>query len=146
MAEGYFRHLCRQAGRDDVVVSSAGVFAVSGAPVSGASKSVMAELGIDVTNHRSTQLLPERVHEADIVVAMTRAHRRQILDLEPSASDKTRILLEFGDGVRRAGDVPDPIGGDESAYRICFETMKPALENLFLDICSKQNPDLRKKN
>ena len=34
MAEAYFAHLCRKAERNDIVVLSAGTFAVDGAPAS----------------------------------------------------------------------------------------------------------------
>ena len=58
---------------------------------------------------------------------MSESHRRQILDLQPEARDKTQTLLSL---TGRRGDVPDPIGGSIAVYTQCLETMKPALDAL----------------
>jgi protein-tyrosine-phosphatase len=88
--------------------------------------------GIDISEHRSSPLSMELIESADIIIALSSSHRMQIGQIAPFALAKTRLLMEFSDSNRT--DVPDPFGGDCEEYNSCFEEMRPALNNLFLDI------------
>lgn len=123
MAELYFNALCRQAGRDDIVASSAGVYAWDGSPISRQAAAVMAKHGVDSSNFRATRFTPELARECDLLIAMTASHRAAMAEIAPSDAEKIRLLIEDG--------VPDPFGGSVEHYLTVFETMKPALEELF---------------
>jgi len=71
--------------------------------------SVMAELDIDLADHRSTEVSAELVEDADVVLALGRRHAREVVLLEPAAWDRTFTLKEF---VRRGEDA-GPRGADE---------------------------------
>ncbi|MCP3965408.1 MAG: low molecular weight protein arginine phosphatase [Lentisphaerae bacterium] len=130
MAEKYFSKLCSDAGRVDIEVLSAGTFAgPGGAPSANAAK-VMSDYGIEMQGFTSSSLTPVMVEDADIIVVMTSGHRSQIVAACPEAKSKVRLLMEFKNG----GDVADPFGGDYETYKQCFDEMKEALENLFLDL------------
>ncbi len=131
MAAAYFEHLCKQSGRDGVMVESAGTHAGTGVPPSAGAVETMARLGINLSSHRSKPLDKKLLADADLVVAMTRSHRLSVGALNHHALAKTRLLMEFADG---AGDVCDPIGGDAKVYDDCFHEMKNALDNLFLEL------------
>jgi protein-tyrosine-phosphatase len=132
MCEGYFRHLCGEAGRKDIEATSAGTFAGPGCSASANSVATMKANGIDISEHRSSPLSMELIESADIIIALSSSHRMQIGQIAPFALAKTRLLMEFSDANRT--DVPDPFGGDSEEYNSCFEEMRPALNNLFLDI------------
>lgn len=132
MCEAYFRHLCEKSGRTDIKAGSAGTFAGEGQPASGGSMEIMKRLGIDLTKHRSSQLTLEKIKEADIIIPLTAGHKFQIGQMMPQALSKTHLLLEYI--YKNNEDVADPIGSDIEGYGECFNEMKPALENLFLDI------------
>ncbi len=132
MCEGWLRSLCARAGRRDVEVSSAGVFAAEGCPASDYAGDVLRRRGADISGHRSSRLSPEKAEGADLIVALTESHRAAIARACPGAAAKTRLLMEFS--ARGTGDVFDPVGGDLHEYEACFEEMRPALENLFLDL------------
>jgi protein-tyrosine-phosphatase len=132
MGEGYFRHLIKQSGRQDLTVSSAGTSASDGFPVSNGSLVTMRGYGIDISDLRSTTLTRELVEDADLIITMSRGHRLQIGRAMPYVLDKTHLLMEF-DGQPDL-DVNDPVGGDYELYSNCFKGMKQALDNLFLDI------------
>lgn len=134
MAEGYFRHLCEQASLNDVTVGSAGTFAGDGMPPSSEAIDTLKRVGVDIAPLRSSELTVPLIRAADLIVAMTWSHKNQICLLEPDARDKTKLLLEFSD--ERNKDVADPVGAPSEVYRQCFETMKTALDNLFLDLKS----------
>ncbi len=133
MCEGYFRQLCKQAGQDNVTVGSAGIAAGGGAPASENALGVMRQMGIEMARFRNTQLTEELLDQADLVIAMTDRHRQHIAAIDRRFLDKTKLLMEFSDDGH--GDVADPFGGAPEEYRECFDQMKKALDNLFLDLC-----------
>ena len=133
MAEAYFRNLCEKAGIKDIHVSSSGTCAYQGHPASNLAISVMKDLGIDLTRHRSTPLDREMIESSDLIIAMTQSHRIQVGKLNPQALKKTKLLLEFSKGK---GDIADPFGADINVYSLCFDEMRDSLDNLFLEIKS----------
>ena len=133
MAAAYFAHLCRQAKRNDVVVLSAGTFAADGISASKNAVKVMADYDINLNKHRSKMLTRELLADIDRIIAMTEGHRLQVMSMNPAVAEKTQLLMEFDEG----GNVADPFGGSYTDYKECFEQMKQALDNLFLEIIIK---------
>ena len=132
MCEGYLKFLREKSGRENLEIESAGTFAGEGQPPSGSSLAVMKARGIDISGHRSSPLTAEKLESSDLVVAMTNSHRLQIGKILPSALKKTRLIMEFAD--KAPADVSDPYGGNLEDYTACFDQLKPALDNLFLDL------------
>ncbi len=130
MAAAYFAHLCRKAERNDIAVLSAGTFAGNGVPASENAVKVMADYNIELKNHRSTILTRELVKDIDHILTMTEGHRLQVASIDAGIEKKTKLLLDFSIG----GSVADPFGGSYAVYKECFEQMKQALDNLFLQI------------
>jgi protein-tyrosine-phosphatase len=133
MCEGYFRKLCKSAGRNDIAVSSAGICACDGSGSSEQSTEVMKEHGIDLSGFSSSTLTADLLKDADLIVAMTSAHRMHVGAALPEALNKTHLLMDFS-SRSKGRNVNDPFGGDKEIYRACFEEMKKALDNLFLNI------------
>jgi len=102
-------------------ISSAGVYAASGAPATQEAVQAINAMGFDLSKHRSRPLSTEAINEADVIYCMTESHRQSTLSVEPSAANKTKLLDE-------AGDIPDPIGGDLAEYQRCADTIRRALE------------------
>ena len=130
MAEAYFKYLCGKAQRNDITVLSAGTFAGDGVPASENSVKVMDNYKIDLKKHRSTILTRELVKDIDHILTMTEGHRLQVASIDAGLEAKTKLLLDFSIG----GNVADPFGGSYEVYKQCFEQMKQALDNLFLQI------------
>jgi len=93
---------------DEVSVASAGLLE-GGYASPPEVVTVMAELGIDLSAHRSTRLSPELVAGSDVVLGLARRHAREVVLLEPDAWGRTFTLKEF---VRR-GDWVGSRQGDE---------------------------------
>lgn len=78
----------------DVASSGTGALVGRGMPVE--NQEIAKGLGIsDPTNHAARLLTTEQIHDADLVLALSRAHRRQIVELVPRASRYTFTLREF---------------------------------------------------
>jgi len=92
-------------------VMSAGMNALSGAPVHPLSLAAMREVGIDISNHRATLVTPDLIDSADWVYTMTREQRDNILEFMPSAADRVRHISPMNE------DISDPGGSLIARYR-----------------------------
>ena len=78
-----------------VVVSSAGTYAMVGWPMDGPMAQLVAELGVDPGGFAARRLTPELVREADLVLTATREHRAAVVRQHPAAVRYTFTLKEF---------------------------------------------------
>jgi len=130
MAEGLFRHLlakrlrCKPGELEDrgVVIMSAGIAAMLGGRAAAEAIEVLKADGIDLSAHESQPLTEQLVRHADLILAMTRSHRKAILAEWPDAAPRVKLLSIDG------ADVPDPVGGPLEQYQRCVAQMKPEIE------------------
>lgn len=85
-------------------VTSAGVRAVVGAPMSASMVELVEASGASAAGFSARQLTAPLVEGADLVLAMTRAHRAALVGLVPAAAPRTFTAREL---ARLLGDV-DP--------------------------------------
>jgi protein-tyrosine-phosphatase len=105
-----------------VLVMSAGIAAMLGGKASIEAAEIMSDLDLDLSDHETQPLTEPLVRHADVIYAMTRAHREAIVAQWPSAAERTEVLA--ADGV----DICDPIGGPVERYRCCAEQILSVLK------------------
>jgi protein-tyrosine-phosphatase len=93
-------------------ITSAGLAANAGTPMADQAVTALNELGVAKPEHQARQITPELIAEAHTVYCMTEAQCAAVLALYPDAASKT-ICLD------PEGDIPDPHGQPDSAYRKC---------------------------
>ena len=113
-------------------VHSAGIAADHAASVSPEAAEAVESLRGSLREHRSQPLLPELVHQADLIVAMTASHRDAILDHHPEAVDRVRLLDPSG------VDIDDPIGAALHVYRKTAEAIDRFLDDLIDSLVTKR--------
>lgn len=145
-----------------VTVESAGTWGMIGHPATSEAIDVLARRGVDLSRHRSRGVDPRAVGAADLVVAMTSVHVRELSGLDESVGDKLRLLKELPElaswarhnrtvtdsrsGLeallaaprpepRRALDVDDPIGLPISAYERCAGEIEVGIRALADTLC-----------
>ncbi|MBI1869769.1 MAG: threonylcarbamoyl-AMP synthase [Chlamydiae bacterium] len=132
IAEWLFRHFV--SGVKEVTTLSAGTTAFPGIRPSENTVLVMKENEVDVSKHLSQSLTPELIEGVDLVIAMTRAHQRFILEISSNPavdSKKVHLLMEFASRWDFFGvDVEDPIGQPLWAYRNCLEMMRDPIKKI----------------
>jgi protein-tyrosine phosphatase len=139
MAAAYLAHLCRNSAPPHRMrIHSAGVAAMDGMPVASEARYTLEHAGITPPETCSHALTEQMVRRADLIVAMTQSHARQILKRFPGAAGKVRLLLSYT-GCR--DDVPDPYGGSHEVYRRCLEHMAPAIKALAGSIANISRTD-----
>jgi len=88
-------------------VSSAGTRGLRSAPMTPEALALADQLGVpttDSTAHRSRFLTEQHLVSPDLIITMTRDHRRQVAELAPSRMRSTFTAREF---ARLAADVTD---------------------------------------
>lgn len=93
MAEGLLRKLAKERGIQ-VEVRSAGVSAVPGTSISRHAAGILQDEGIQ-DRIVSSQLDGEAVAWADLILTLTGAHKRHLLQYFPDAVTKTHTLKEY---------------------------------------------------
>lgn len=101
-------------------VMSSGTWALDDRPASENAIAVMAERGIDITDHIAHTITAEDMAEADLILVMSREHARMIRQTWPQYDWKVHLLSEM---VGKRKDVRDPYGGPIEEYRICADTL-----------------------
>ncbi len=110
MAEAMMRKLIESGSYPgDWTVESAGAGAVEGDPATDNAVAVLAELGLDLAGHRARLLTREIVSQADTILTMERRHLERVLELDPLAAPRARMLAQ--------SDILDPFGGGVEVYR-----------------------------
>ncbi|MDE1921044.1 MAG: threonylcarbamoyl-AMP synthase [Candidatus Omnitrophica bacterium] len=131
MAEYLLR--AKLIGRQDVEVHSAGTSVFFRSPASQETIAVLRDKGINAAAHISRPLGTIMLKKSDLIFAMTRAHRAQILERVPSVEKRVYCLREFAGthrGIQTDLDVPDPIGQPHAAYQECLDMVEEAVEKI----------------
>jgi protein-tyrosine-phosphatase len=130
MAEGLFRKAI--AGRQDMMVSSAGVAASNGTSASPETLHVLRKRGASLDNFTSRPVSAAILNAASHVFAMTEGHLAVLESRFPEHADKFFLVREFsGISDKRQGiDVPDPIGMGPLAYEEVAKVLDVAIPSI----------------
>ncbi|MET1017781.1 MAG: low molecular weight phosphatase family protein [Leifsonia flava] len=97
-----------RAGLADVPgirVSSAGTVGMVGYPMDAQSAELAARFGVtDTAEHVARELNAQHVGDAQLILAMSREHRRAVAQMTPRASRRTFTIREF---ARIAAEITD---------------------------------------
>ena len=123
----------RVQGRDDIEVMSAGTGVFIQSAASSETVAVLAEEGIDATDHLARPINTILLKKADLIIVMTRNHRNQVLERVPEVEKRVYLLREFADipsNGKESLDVPDPIGKPRGLYKECLGEIKEAMRKI----------------
>jgi protein-tyrosine-phosphatase len=140
MAEGLFRKAV--AGRNDFVVSSAGVAAAKGAAASRETQTLLTQRGAALREFKSRPVSEAILSAATHVFAMTEGHLAALEAMFPEHADKFYLVREFsGITDKRQGlDVTDPIGMGAAAYEGVSKILDDAIPSIIAYIEAAGNP------
>ena len=135
-------YLARQlTAADKYTFASAGLAAIEGNVAAEPAVEVMAEQGIDISEHRAQRLAAGLADEADLILTMTYRHKKNILENLSVSEAKVFTLKEFANKKEATSksdlaklDISDPFGQSLTTYRQCAQeieaAIKPALSRL----------------
>ncbi|MFC9917103.1 arsenate reductase/protein-tyrosine-phosphatase family protein [Agromyces binzhouensis] len=101
-----------------VVVTSAGLAAPAGRPMRSRTREIAERLGADGQSHRAAQIDERALRRADLVLVADVAHRDGVLAIVPSRLRSTFTIREAGGIAARFGPSRAPTSIDELRARI----------------------------
>ena len=139
MAEGLLKKILEEKKQNHISVKSGGVMATDGIPASTGSLLIMAEMGIDISSHKSIKVRSAMLREADLILVMERYHRDAILHMDSTVAEKVKLIKEYIHASPVEMDVEDPLGGSLEQYRACAVVLRACVQNLANELISKKN-------
>ncbi len=107
---------------------------MDGQPASPEAIRALANVGIDITHHRSRRVEKELVDKAALILAMTRTHVDILLRHFPQAAEKVFLVREFEEIQPQQIDISDPIGRGQEEYDECRDSLLAAIPGILKQI------------
>jgi protein-tyrosine-phosphatase len=137
LAAEYLRHRSVREGLSHLVVDSAGLLGIVGAPAAPLSMVVGQEAGLDLTRHRSRGIAASDLTTADLVVAMTSPQIEALARRFPEGNGRRVLLRAFESGPEPRGDaleLDDPVAGPVEEYRSAFTVIRTCVDHMVLHL------------
>ena len=131
MAEALLRHALPRELKQRIEVTSAGTHALHGHRAQDEAVTAMAELGIDIGDHRARQITRDIARRSNLILVMEAAHCGIVKKLLGWGRSKPRRIAEFDPRGARE-DIADPYGAPLEAYRDCVRILRPCIEGIRL--------------
>ena len=131
MAEALVRHALAAEPEPlkSLRVTSAGVSAWPGQPITGHSAVALKKVGLNMDRHTSRDLRPEFLARAVLVICMTESHRRAIKAAFPDMAAPI-ILMREKMSPPANPEVPDPYGSELSTYEDTRDSIVEAVPSV----------------
>lgn len=137
MAAAYLDHRARQRGLSHLIVDSAGLLGIEGAPASPEARAAVAESGVDLSGHRSRGIRSSDIRTADLIVAMTLDHMELLQLRFPDGAGERYLIRAFEHGAeprRVAAELDDPVGEPLAVFREQFSLIRCCVDHLLLHL------------
>ena len=126
MAAHLAREKLSRRGRPDIEVVSRGLsVALSGQGMNAKAQAELEARGVDASGHQALALTAADVEATTLILTMTEAQAQEVVARHPAAKGKVFSLAAY---VKKGGDIADPYGGDEDAYRAAATEIGDALD------------------
>lgn len=123
MAKAYMEKRLKDLKKEGITVSSAGISPFPGMHATKEAQEVLRREGVDISGHVARKLTDSEIRESDLIVVMEEIHRRYILEKDPRAKNKIRLL-----------NIADPMGKDMDFYDETFAAIKEAVEKILKEL------------
>lgn len=141
MAEGIFKDMLKKNNIENIKVSSAGISVFPGEHANEKAIAVLKEKGINIEEHRASQLSDE-IDNADLILTMTSGHKKIIADYfkNKTGEPSTRLftLKEFAAKISEERltdpDIHDPYGLSYKMYEKSRDEIEKELNKILRNI------------
>ena len=112
----------------DWFVASAGTWARNGNPASQHGSDLMAEWGMDISDHQSRVVDLEMLMAADLILTMESGHKEALRVEFTPVADRIFLLSEM---IGYSTDIRDPYGGEKYEYLDTAEELRAYINEGF---------------
>ena len=134
MAQGIFQKILEEENlTDHFTARSAGVAAFPGDTANPHTFKILKEIGIDLSDFRSTATSSHLLKESHLILGMTAPHLFALQDLAPEEGEKLLLISNFnadGTEIDNPTELPDPIGQGPQVYQETAEALTEHLTGL----------------
>ena len=129
MAHGMMEKLIKE-NNIDATVYSCGIYAETGDFATYNAVEAAKEYGVDISNHKATNIRESKIEEMDLILCATMSHKQSVIYLYPNLKTKVFTMKEYAklEDNDQNMDIKDPWGYDEFVYRKCAEEINDCLE------------------
>lgn len=113
MAEAIYKNLDKET---EVTVFSRGLVVLFREPINPKAEVVLKKHDLEIAKHISKGLKETEIDDNTLILTMTDAHKRKLMDAYPNAKNVYTIKEYVGE----IGDVVDPYGGSLVEYEECY--------------------------
>lgn len=122
MAEAILRD--RLAARP-ISIRSAGLQALSGAPLDGLAREVLDSHGLNLPGHRSQQVDRQMLRRADLILSMEQPHLASLFRLAPEVRGKTFLIGQW----QHAAEIIDPYKRPKTAFEQTYTHLSRCVDD-----------------
>lgn len=137
MAEGALRVLLDRERPLKTRVASAGTHAATNFPATMYAIEAAKIWDADISKHKSQPITAELLDGADLILAMSPEHVKEILRVRPSVAEKVFLLKKFPRPGADGEAVDDPIGQDLQEYNKTFLEIGETLGRILPDLLER---------
>jgi protein-tyrosine phosphatase len=119
------RDRLQKRGLGDWVISSAGTWALEKRGASQYSVELMAEDGLDISDHQAQMIEGKHLATADLLLCMERGHAEALKAEFPMWADKIYLFSEM---VDRGYSISDPYGRSREAYELMVKDLSGIID------------------
>ena len=114
----------------DVEVYSCGIYAQNGDIPTYEALTVMKDYGIDLSNHRATNIRNSNIKDMDVILCATTAHKNNVIAMYPELKDRVYTMKEYAGYPQNDIDIKDPWGYGIEVYRKCAKELEDCINKI----------------
>lgn len=127
MAEGLMKALVDERG-EEWRIESAGVWAITQAPVAENTLKLLLQRGVDLSTHASRQVTLQMMEEFNLILTMESNHQEALRAAFPQHSER---IFQLSEMVGRKVNIADPIGFPLAVFENTAEEIDSMLKGGF---------------
>jgi len=114
----------------NIEVYSSGTFAENGDYPTVEAIEAMEEYGVDLKQHRATNIRRSNIEEMDLILCATTTHKNMVLQLYPNLAGQVYTMKEYVGDTQNGIDISDPWGYDLAVYRKCAAEIEKIIKKI----------------
>lgn len=130
MAHGLMEKKITDRNLQDIEIYSCGVFADNGERATYEAQEVMEEYGVDLKNHRATNIAYSDIESMDLILCATKSHKMSVIQKYPSLKEKVYTMNEYAGVEHIEMDIKDPWGGGIEVYRFSAAEIESCVDKI----------------
>lgn len=132
MAHGLMEKKIKDNNMKNIEIYSCGIFAEDGDNATYNAIEAAKEYGVDLSNHKATNIKNSKIGEMDLILCATMSHKYAVLQMYPNLKEKTYTIKEYvnDEANLKDLDIKDPWGYDIEIYRFCIGEIDKCLNKL----------------